>query len=261
MKWSNVSCSLIYGSILNSQHLNATLVCDSVIDGQYVYEPPVGTLLDVGQHTLSCCFIPSDPFCYEQTYSQSLVVVTPYPTKLAWMVPSDVLPYGVRLSSDQLNAVVVDPQGLDGTFNYNPALGNLLTAGRHVLTVSFTPDSDNYKSVEATIDIIVAKDPLNIRWSKPAPMIATPSAVLTSAQLNAIVESQTTSYKSLSGTFIYEPPLDSLIDFSNNSVVLSVRFDPEDVYKFESCSCSVLLEFEKPPLLLTCAPQIIEYGV
>jgi len=260
IKWAHDSSMLVYGSVLDSQLLNANLLCDSEVDGQYVYEPQEGTLLDVGQHDISCSFVPSDSFHYAQSVGHHRIVVTPYPTKLAWEVPNTI-PYGVRLSSGQLNAVVVDPQGLEGTYNYHPALEHLLTAGCHELSVSFTPNSGNYMTVEATVEILVEKDPLVIRWSNPAPIIAKPAAVLTSAQLNAIAESQTTSYETLSGTYTYSPPLNSLIDFTSNSTVLGVRFEPEDINNFKGCSCSVVLGFEKPPLVLTSAPQTIEYGV
>jgi hypothetical protein len=57
------------------------------------------------------------------------------------------------LSIAQLNATASVP----GVFRYKPALGTLLDAGRHVLTVSFEPnDAANYQAASATVTLVVA---------------------------------------------------------------------------------------------------------
>jgi hypothetical protein len=58
------------------------------------------------------------------------------------------------LSATQLNATASVP----GTFNYNPAVGTVLSAGTNTLSVAFTPaDATNY--ITATAGVTVLVDP------------------------------------------------------------------------------------------------------
>ena len=74
---------------------------------------------------------------------------------LAWANPASIV-VGTALSATQLNATVVSPAGLSGTFSYSPALASLLAAGTYTLTVTFTPtDTTNYTVATKTVTQIV----------------------------------------------------------------------------------------------------------
>ena len=70
-----------------------------------------------------------------------------------WPRP-DPIPYGTPISATQLCATASVP----GEFDYSPARGELLAAGSHALSVTFTPsDSENYATTQAAVSLEVAK--------------------------------------------------------------------------------------------------------
>src|ERR687889_173696 len=86
------------------------------------------------------------------------------PIRLPPRPPADTV-YGPALSAMQLNATANVP----GTFTYTPALGTVLNAGSHELSVTFTPeDATNYTAATATVTINVTKAAAKIAWPRPA---------------------------------------------------------------------------------------------
>jgi uncharacterized repeat protein (TIGR02543 family) len=80
---------------------------------------------------------------------------TPTAPVLSWSNPA-AINQGTALSATQLNALVVAPSGLAGTYTYVPALGTVLAAGTQSLNVVFTPsDLVNYSVVSKTVTILV----------------------------------------------------------------------------------------------------------
>lgn len=70
---------------------------------------------------------------------------------LHWATPAAIT-YGRPLDGTQLNATT----SVAGSFSYSPATGDVLTAGSHMLTVSFTPaDSTLYNSATASVELTV----------------------------------------------------------------------------------------------------------
>jgi hypothetical protein len=59
LNW-NAPVAIAYGTALGASQLNAT----ANIAGNFTYTPAVGTLLSVGNHTLSVVFTPSDGWNY-----------------------------------------------------------------------------------------------------------------------------------------------------------------------------------------------------
>src|SRR5207237_5404702 len=97
------------------------------------------------------------------TLSVSVNVLKATPT-LTWPAPADVT-YGTALSATQLNATASAP----GTFAYAPALGTVLDAGSHELSVTFTPtNAANYSAATATVTLTVLKATSTITWPAPA---------------------------------------------------------------------------------------------
>jgi hypothetical protein len=70
---------------------------------------------------------------------------------LTWSTPAAIT-YGTALSATQLTATA----SVAGAFTYTPAAGNVLTAGTHTLSVSFTPiDNSDYTTATATVVLVV----------------------------------------------------------------------------------------------------------
>lgn len=69
--WLNPS-DITYGTPLSSTQLNAIDEYQDGIDGQFIYTPAAGTVLDVGTHDLNVVFVPDD----QVTYGNSSASVT-----------------------------------------------------------------------------------------------------------------------------------------------------------------------------------------
>ena len=74
LSWTNPS-PIYFGSGLREAQLNATV--QSGISGQMRYEPPAGTVLSVGVHTLWATFTPSDTRLYSPNTATVTLVVKP----------------------------------------------------------------------------------------------------------------------------------------------------------------------------------------
>jgi len=69
--------------------------------------------------------------------------------------------YGTPLNATQLNATA----SVTGSFAYTPALGEMLSAGTHTLSVVFTPkDSADNTTAQATVSLTVTKATPIVTW-------------------------------------------------------------------------------------------------
>ena len=146
--WNNPA-DIIYGTPLSNAQLDAT----ASVPGTFVYNPPSGTILSVGQNQqLNTIFIPTDTINYTTASATSSINVTQATPTVIWNNPDDIV-YGTQLSGIQLDANASAP----GTFVYNPPSGTVLNTGMHTLSVSFTPtDTTNYTTASATSSINVS---------------------------------------------------------------------------------------------------------
>src|SRR5207237_10100089 len=104
------------------------------------YSPALGTVLDAGSHELSVTFTPTNAANYSGATAAVTLTVLKAASTITWLAPADIT-YGTALSATQLNATA----SAAGTLAYTPALGTVLDAGTHALSVTLTPtDSDNY---------------------------------------------------------------------------------------------------------------------
>ena len=104
LRW--IACASIeYGTILTAAQLNAELV-DSSIAGEFVFNPPLGTLLDVGpEQSLLATFVPSSSNYERSEISNSITVERRRP-KLNWIPPLDLTwpsPLEAHMLSAQCN--------------------------------------------------------------------------------------------------------------------------------------------------------------
>jgi hypothetical protein len=94
---------------------------------------------------------------YEISYHNGSLTVGQASVDLSWEQPPAVV-YGSRLSAKELGAIATAA----GTFSYEPPLGTLLSAGTHLLKVTFNPDSPSYGAKEAQTQIVVGKAVLKV---------------------------------------------------------------------------------------------------
>src|SRR5207253_2317907 len=150
---------ITYGTALSATQLNAT----ASAPGTFVYTPAAGTVLDAGSHTLSVTLTPNDANYTSATKTVTIEVLKATST-ITWPAPADIT-YGAALSATQLNATASAP----GTLVYTPALGTVLDAGSHELSVTFTPtNAANYSGATAAVTLTVLKAASTITWPAPA---------------------------------------------------------------------------------------------
>src|SRR5207237_2782875 len=121
---------ITYGTALSATQLNAT----AGALGTLAYTPALGTVLDAGSHERSVTFTPTNAANYSGATATATITVLKASSTITWPAAADIT-YGTALSATQLNATASAP----GTLAYTPALGTVLDAGTHGLSVTFTP--------------------------------------------------------------------------------------------------------------------------
>lgn len=211
---------------LSSTQLNASVNVPGIIS----YNPPLGTMLAPGVHTVTAAFTPNDTLNYTTATTSVLVTVrSSIPPEIIWPTPSPIT-FGTRLSLIQLNAI----SPIAGSFIYTPALETLLETGDHVLTATFIPNvATVFLSVSTNVNIHVSPAVPEITWATPDPMYF--GTALSVLQLNALA--------SVAGTFAYTPELGEVL-FAGSQIV-NVIFTPEDTVNYTQSTSSVVIEVQK----------------
>ncbi|MGA3373334.1 MAG: hypothetical protein ABSC48_16385 [Terracidiphilus sp.] len=164
---------------------------------------------------------------------------------IAWSTPAPIA-YGSALGATQLNAMASVP----GKFAYNPSTGDLLPAGEHTLSVTFSPaDTAGYTEAEATVQITVTKATPVITWPAPAAIFC--GTALGATELNAAA--------SVPGTFVYTPAAGEALPAGVHT--LSVAFTPADAEGYAEAQSAVSLTVSQAtPTITWPAPDSIPYG-
>lgn len=212
INWPSPS-SITYGTPLSTEQLNAS----TTVQGSFSYDPPAGTLLEPGSHSLFTTFTPLDTFNYLPTDLFVALTVSKRTPHIQWSEPEPVV-YGTALSAEQLNATA----DTAGSFLYNPARGTVLKPGTHSLKATFIPsDSTHYNSAEETVSLTVEKALPQVLWSPPSPILA--GSPLTENELNATAN--------IPGTFTYSPALGSILPLGTHTLSASFVPDESDYYE------------------------------
>ena len=229
------------GTALSSSQLNA----QASVPGTFVYTPAAGEVLAAGKHMLSVAFTPTDTAGYTPARAEVQVTVAIATPTLSWSTPAPIT-RGVALSTTQLNATASVP----GTFVYTPAAGEVLTAGRHTLSATFTPtDVAGYTTAKAEVSLIVVAATPALAWSRPAPISY--GTVLSAAQLNATA--------SVPGTFAYIPAEGSVLAAGTHTP--SVVFTPADTANYTPVQAAVtLIVAQAAPAIAWPTPASIPEG-
>jgi Flp pilus assembly CpaE family ATPase len=230
-----------YGTALTNAQLNAT----SSVPGTFVYSPAEGEILEAGLQTLSVTFTPTDTADYTKLQvTVDLTVTKAEPTVIAWPEPADI-PFGAALSEEQLNATAP----IAGTFVYSPAVGEMLSAGTHSLSATFTPADPNFPETVVTVPVTVTKATPIIKWATPA--VICHGTPLSMAELNATA--------SVPGTFDFLPTAGEVL--AAGTQTLLAIFTPTDSVNYTTAEGTVTLIVTKvSPDITWSAPNSIPYG-
>jgi hypothetical protein len=230
--------SVSQGTPLSALQLNAT----APVPGKFVYTPNVGEVLSAGTHTLSVLFTPTDSNFPPAQAAVSLAVTKATPT-ITWPTPA-AISYGTSLGASQLNAKASVPGG----FVYAPASGEVLSAGTHTLTATFTPrDTADVATAQAEVSLTVTKATPLITW--PAPAAISYGTSLSAMQLNATAL--------VPGSFVYTPAVGNVLTAGTQK--LSVTFIPKDTEDYTSAQATVSLVVEGLPNIASLMPDVIEF--
>jgi Flp pilus assembly CpaE family ATPase len=241
IRWSEPA-SICYGTSLSAAQLNATA---SVL-GTFAYSPAEGEVLQSGQHVLSVIFTPADAVNYTTVSTNVHLAVTKAKLAIAWSAPDPII-YGTALGTAQLNATASVP----GTFDYIPAVGAVLAAGKHTPSAIFRPtDTKNYTAAQAAVSLTVTKASPSITWPKPAHINY--GSALSTKQLNATA--------SIPGFFVYTPAEGDVLNAGEQT--LSVTFTPTDTTNYTTAHAVVPIVVDKatPAAIAWPAPMTIPYG-
>jgi len=232
---------IVYGTALGNSQLNAK----ASAPGKFTYIPAAGAVLSAGTHTPSVTFMPTDAANYTMAQAAVKLTVARATPSVNWRTPAPIA-YGTPLSAIELNATASIP----GRFTYTPEIGEMLPAGTHTLSVTFTPiDATDYAAVQATTQLTVVKAKQTIlTWPTPAPISY--GAPLSEAELNAAAE--------VPGTFAYAPAAGDIL--STGTHKLTVTFTPADA-NFPAAQATVSLTVTKAtPEINWPKPAAISYG-
>jgi pilus assembly protein CpaE len=232
---------IVYGTPLDSNQLNAR----SAIPGGYDYQPGAGAILTPGVQVLSVEFAPEDAANYAPAQASVSLTVTLATPAIVWPDPAPIA-YGTALSAAQLNANAPVP----GTFVYTPSAGEMLPAGEHTISVSFTPkDSTAYRTAGAAVSLVVNKATPIVTW--PAPAAISYGAALGAAQLNATAL--------VPGTLIYSPSLGEVLPSGRHS--LQVTFMPADTLNYTTVEASVpITVLRETPAVSWATSEPVTFG-
>jgi hypothetical protein len=145
---------VVQGGAVTFTSDNVTLSSVAVVNGAASL---TGVVLHGGQHVIGASYAGTSGEVGSTAGAQTVQVAKATPT-LTWATPAAITTT-TPLSSTQLDAAaagVNGATGLAGTFVYTPAAGTTLSAGTHILSVTFTPaDTTDYNDAATVVQIQV----------------------------------------------------------------------------------------------------------
>jgi hypothetical protein len=210
------------------------------ISGKYEYDPPLGTILPIGEHTLHCNFTPDNPNYLPASISVPYKILDKREVKILWFEPEPIM-YPSPIDELQLNAKLIGFGSKEkGTWVYDPPYGSVLNSGTNTLTVYFYPDKATYKVATASVSIFVERAKAKLVWKQPDPIYN--GDKIYDNVLNCVC----TNTK---GKFIYDPPKGSTF-LDPGIFALRVKFLPDDTHNFDDASTKTTIEIKQRPKIL-----------
>ena len=235
------ACPVVTNGSPAAATLSAGMTCALSVS----FAPTVGGTLNESLTLTDNNLNAASPAYVTQSISLSGVGKSTITPTITWSGPAAIT-YGTPLSATQLNATANVP----GTFSYSPAIGAILSAGTHTLTVTFTPtDTTDYSTATATVMLTVNQATPVLTWGTPSPI--TYGTPLGSAQLNAS--------STVAGTFSYSPAAGAVL--TAGAQTLTVTFTPTDTTDYRAATATVTLTVNKAtPIVTWGMPVPITYG-
>jgi uncharacterized repeat protein (TIGR03803 family) len=236
---------IVYGTPLTTNQLNAT----ATVPGSFAYNPPSGTVLGVGNRTLSVIFTPTDMIDYRNASNTVSLVVSPAPLTVTAANMSRAFGQG----NPALTGTIIGVKnGDDITATYSTTATVGSPAGGYSIVPTLVDPHDritNYtvSLVNGTLTVTQAV-PL-VTWTNPVPIIY--GTALNSEQLDAAAN--------VPGSFAYNPTNGSVLNAGTNT--LSVIFTPSDTVDYSSATNIVSVVVANAPLTVTAANTNRPFGV
>jgi len=183
--------NIVYGTALGAAQLNAS----SSIPGTFTYNPPAGTVLNAGVHTLAVTFTPQDSANYENATTNIAVTVLRKPLTIA--ANNDAKVYGAALppfAATFTGFVNGDtPTSLDSPVTFNTTATQNSNAGAYPIDSAGASDANyaiNFAAGTLTVSRANATGTLTTSANpalpgQPATFTFTASAVLPSTAIPA----------------------------------------------------------------------------
>ena len=234
--------AISFGSALSSAQLNAS----ASVPGSFVYTPPAGTVLGVGEgQPLKVDFTPADGDGYTTASKTVLIDVVKADQTISFTLPGEAT-FGdapVTLTGSASSGLAVS---YSTTGRCSVVGGELSLTGGGTCVVTATQAGDgNYnaaKPVQRTV--VIAKAPATIAWDTPAAI--TYGTPLSSAQLNAT--------PSVPGALSYTPAAGTVLDAGSHELIVSLA--PANSTDYASATKTVTLVVNKAPTRLSSVAAI-----
>ena len=248
--WSNPA-DITYGTALSSTQLDANAsntVSGDTVPGNFIYTPPLGTVLNVGTQTLNVDFTPTDTTNYTTATANVSINVNALPPSVQNVTLIPNLPVvGQPLSvivqvqnsppDGSVQVIVNNNSGkiatIDNTGNATISELTVPTAGLNLFDVGIL-NSAGVKITDNVYTFTAVLPSPTITWNSPADI--TYGTPLNSTQLDATA-SDPLSGATVSGTFVYTPPAGTVL--STGMHTLNVSFTPTDIMNYANASASV----------------------
>ena len=242
-----------YGTALSTLQLSAV----SGIAGTFAYSEngstiDAGDILNAGTHTLTATFTPSSGNYQSGTTKEVTLVVNKVTPTITWDTPSNIV-YGTELSATQLSATADQTGAITYAENSSAiTIGNVLDAGSHIVTATFTPtDAANYNPATKDVTITVTKATPEITWATPADI--TYGTALSATQLNATSAAGSNfSYTLTNGN----NAMGAILNAGDNVLTATL---PASTNYIEQTK-TVTIHVNKADPIITWTPQDITYG-
>jgi len=150
--------AIVVGTPLSGAQLNAT----ADVPGTFIYTPAAGTVLPAGTHTLAANFTPSNTNTHQGEQITTTLLVKPN------NVPSISIRPPLRIATtNPLSLTMFIPTSdVRGTFTLSPPVGTFLSLGTHTVTVTFTPQSAAFITINTNVTLtVVPSEPEGTIWT------------------------------------------------------------------------------------------------
>ena len=233
--------AITYGTGLSSLQLNAT----SAITGTFIYQPPIGTLLDVGSNQLMrVTFTPADANNYKTIVVNNSISV--YKAVLSVKADSKSRAYGKE--NPLLTATISGFVNGESTnvFINSLAVKTAASISSPVGVYPITPygiAANNYEVEYVIASMIITSAVPVVTWTNPQNLPA--GVPIGDKELNAVA--------TVAGTFSYSPPVGAVLPVGTNTLVAA--FKPDDTVNYQSVTSRVELVVNSADLVITKRPE------